>query len=504
MMQKRQVFINAAMSIVQVVWLGAIHFILYQFLLRTIGVEQLGIWSVVLATTAISRISDLGLSGSVVKFVAKYMAHGEQDIASRVVQTAVLSVGTLVGMILLIIYPFVRWLLSYIIPESGLKLALSILPYAFVSLWITAITNVFQAGLDGCQRIDLRSVLLISGVTFYLLLCLMLVPPYGLMGSAYAQVIQASTMLIGSWFLLRRLLTALPIIPYKWSSSLVREMAGYGVNLEIVSIFQMLYDPITKGLLSKFGGLSMVGYYEMASKMIRQLRELIVSINRVLVPTIADLQEKKPQTIQAVYRDSYRLVVYLSFPLFSIIIASIPIISELWIGNYEGTFVLFAILLAIGWFLSTSNVPAYFTNLGIGEPHWNTVGHVMIGILNLVLGLLCGKLFGGIGVVVAWVFSLAAGSNIITLAYHLKHKISLGILMPRESRGVALVSGASMFTTLLIYYQLRSLNSNPIAINSLVSLAPLAFIPVAMWLHPMRKQLLSWIGQYLLKARGRP
>ncbi len=64
-MQKRQILINALMSIVQIIIISVVLFILYKFLLKTIGVEQLGIWSLVLATTSVSQIANFGLSGSV-------------------------------------------------------------------------------------------------------------------------------------------------------------------------------------------------------------------------------------------------------------------------------------------------------------------------------------------------------------------------------------------------------------------------------------------------------
>ncbi|HSW36364.1 MAG TPA: hypothetical protein VLH18_07155, partial [Candidatus Limnocylindrales bacterium] len=66
-MQKRQVLINAIMSVVQVVAIGVILFILYRFLLDTIGIDKLGVWSIVLATTSVATIANLGLSASVVK-----------------------------------------------------------------------------------------------------------------------------------------------------------------------------------------------------------------------------------------------------------------------------------------------------------------------------------------------------------------------------------------------------------------------------------------------------
>ena len=41
---------------------AALLFALYRYINTTLGVEQLGVWSVVLATASASRLADLGLS----------------------------------------------------------------------------------------------------------------------------------------------------------------------------------------------------------------------------------------------------------------------------------------------------------------------------------------------------------------------------------------------------------------------------------------------------------
>jgi O-antigen/teichoic acid export membrane protein len=500
MMQKRRILINAIMSVSQIVVISGVLFILYKFLLKTIGVEQLGVWSVVLATTSVANIAQLGLSASVVKFVAKYLARGEKEGVAGVIQTSAISIGILIGLVLLIAYPFGNWVLNLVVPTGNSKEAVSILPYALLSLWIMVIATVFQAALDGCQRIDLRSTLLMGGTLFHLVLCFVLVPSYGLMGLAYARVAQSGIVLIANWIIIRRLFSLLPVIPYQWDRKLFREMIGYGLNFQIISISQMLYDPITKALLTKFGGLAMTGFYEMASRMILQLRALLISANQVLVPTIAELQEKDQEIIQKVYKDSYRLLLYISLSFFFVIIVFIPIISQIWIGQFENTFILFAILLAGGWFLNTLTAPAYFANLGRGELRWNTIGHVMIAVLNLVLGWLLGSVYGGIAVVVAWIFSLIAGSVIILVAYHHRHKIPISELFPKENIGLGLASIGGLFISLVLYQLLKN-NLSLLVISSIVILVFFAIIGVPIWLHPMQKRLKGWIIKELWKSQ---
>jgi len=499
-MVKRRVLLNAIAAVGQVLVTAVILFILYRFLFRTIGIQQLGVWSVVLATTSVAQIANFGLSASVVKFVAKYLARGEERTVADVIQTSVLSIGLFIGVVLAIAYPVACLLLRQVLPSTALNEAFLLLPYALLSLWMTVVAGVFQAGLDGFQRIDLRSGLLTAAAIVNLLLCFALVPAHGLMGVAYARVIQTTLLLTASWLILKRRLPLLPAVPCHWNRSIFREMLGYGLNFQVISISQMLYDPVTKSLLAKFGGLEMTGFYEMASRMVLQLRALLVSANQVLVPAIADLQERNPDRIKRVYKDSYRLLFYIALPIFSAVIAFIPVISEMWIGEYKATFVLFAIMLVVGWFANTLSAPVYFSNLGSGEIRWNTIGHVVIAISNLVLGWLLGRVYGGVAVVLAWVLSLMIGSLMISIAYHYKHGISIADLIPTESSRIALASLLGVGLSLLLYFQLN----NSVTLFPMVIMMLLIFTGVLIWpvlQHPMRKRSMAWIADELITVQ---
>lgn len=496
-MQKRQILINAFMSVTQIIVIGVVLFVLYKFLLKTIGVEQLGIWSLVLATSSFANVSNFGFSGSVVKFVAKYLARGEDRKVSGLIQTAVLSITLFAGLFLVIVYPVVKWVLGLVISKGSLYLALSILPLAFLALWITIITGIYQSGLDGYQRIDIRNLIAIAGAVLQLLFSFLLAPTYGLVGLAYAQISRNLIVLFITVILLRKYLVSLPIIPHHWDKGLFREIIGYGINFQIISVTVMLYDPVTKALLSRFGGLSFVGYYEMASRMVQQFRSLIVSANQVLVPAIADLQERTPGRIHSVYLTSYQLIFYLALPLYSLIVVSMPLISDLWIGHYEGVFVISGVLLAIGWFLNTLAGPAYFSYLGIGKLRWNVAGYLAIAFLNAGLGLLSGILYGGVGVVIAWAASLSLGSSIIYFSYHINYKIHLSELIPKASRPIIAVCMAGLLSTYLLQLKLDHILSVNILFISMFSI--LVFIPS--WIHPMRKRLTGWVNSELLNKK---
>src|SRR5450759_2016252 len=106
---------NALMAVVQVVVSGSVLLLLYRYLLRTIGSEQMGIWSIVLATASASKISEMGFSASAVKYTAKYIARSEKNKASEVIQTTAITIGVVLACVLAAGYPLIAWLMGKII-----------------------------------------------------------------------------------------------------------------------------------------------------------------------------------------------------------------------------------------------------------------------------------------------------------------------------------------------------------------------------------------------------
>lgn len=490
-MQKR-VAGNVRITLVNVLFSGVMLFILYRYLLETIGIEKIGVWSVVLATTSVSNIGGLGLSGSVVKFVAKYIANGSFVTAVEVIETAVLSVGIIIAIILMVAYFPLSLLLEYFISSTDLPSALVIFPYAMISLWLTSVAGVCQSGLEGCQRFDIAGFLNMVLGGIYFLLAIVLVPSYGLLGLAYAQVIQASMLVLSLWIFLRCEFSLLPFAPYRWKKKLFMEMLRYGVNFQLASVLSLLFEPVTKLLLSKFGNLGMVGYFEMANRMVMQFRLLLVAANKVLVPVIATFHENTPHRVKEIYLSSYRLLIYLALPLYIGIIAVSPAISELWIGRYEKDFVVFSILLSVGWFINTLVGPSYMGNLGSGNLRWNTVYHLISGVLNALLGVVFGLLYGGNGVVMAFVNSIVVASSVLVFAYQSEHDISLRKLFPRENIWLVLSAIIGVILTWLFFLYIREYLEASLMFISCIMVF-VATVSSASWRHPMRPKIVSWI-----------
>jgi O-antigen/teichoic acid export membrane protein len=491
-MKHRQIFLNALTTFAQVIASAATLFFLYRFLIRTIGIERLGIWSLVLATTSVITLANQGFSASIVKFVAKYAAREKPGDVSLLIQTAVISVALALAVVSAGLYPGARWILKVVLPSKNLAEAYAILPFALASLWINILEGVLQAGLAGHQLIAQCNYLEFAASISYLLLAFLLVPAHGLLGLAYAQVVQSAALLIVTWFLLRNRVAGLPLFPRRWNLALFRELAAYGLHFQFITASQALREPVTKALLAKFSGLALTGFYDLASRWVVTFRELIVQANQVLVPTISHLQERDPDSIPAVYRESYRLVFFLAVPAFASLTVLSPLVSRIWIGRYEPVFVEFVAILAVGWLINVLSNPAYVVDLGTGALRWVSVGCIVTAILNLGLGILAGSYFEGIAIVAVSAFSLASGYFIVLVAYHRESRVSFRELLPKESGGIL----ASSFVAALIFFPFFCAPPVPFVISLRIMTAAIAaliaMMLVSMWVHPIRKRLIRW------------
>jgi O-antigen/teichoic acid export membrane protein len=388
---------------------------------------------------------------------------------------------------LLLAYPLLVLLFGRLFPEQALSDAEAILPYALVSLLMASIAQVFQSGLDGCQRYDWRALLIVTGQVAFLLAALWLTPRYGLVGLAWAQIFQCGFLLVGGWWLIRRVVPRLPWIPRHWRLATFREMLGYGLQFQLGAIAIMLLEPLTKALLGKFGGLSSAGYYEMAQQYVGKVRLLVVSANQVLVPVAATLNERDPDGLRRLYIGNVELLLYVVLPLYALVASWGPILSELWIGNFEAQFVLFVNVLALAWAINTFASPAYFAQMGTGRLLWNTSSHVWIGLANAGLGFALGPRFGATAIIWGMAAALVTGSLLVVLGFHRDYKISWSIWIPREA---VILAVASAVVSVAVHYAYNSLGEGSAAWRYTTCLfIPVVVLAPLLWIHSQRPLL---------------
>lgn len=488
--EKKRLARNVLANVLQTLVGAGLLLALYRYVNTTLGIEQLGVWSVVLTTVSASRLADMGLSAGVIRFVARYRGRGQMDRAGQVIDTTALTLMVLIGVALPMLYPLLMRLMPHLFESAHLAQALLILPYALGSLWLIMVAAVFQGGLDGCQRMDFRAGLVVAGQALLLALAFLWVPRNGLMGLAWAQIGQGAFLLIAGRFLLRRALPTVPRIPWRWRWPILREMLGYGANLQAATLFMLLLEPVTNALMARFGGPAAAGYFAMANQVVLKTRGLIVSANQAVVPHVATVAESEPGSLDRLYRDSMSTLVFVTLPLFALLFAWAGGVSWLLADAYEPDFVFLLGVTSIAWSFNIFAGPAYFTNVGTGHVGWNTMTHLILGVLNVGLGWLLGSLYGADGVAYAYAVALAIASSALIAVFQRQNKGAWRDVFSPDDLGLLVASAVVVIFASTSPLQIST--SGPAALATGLILPPVV-LGVVTWRHPMRRRIFAWL-----------
>jgi O-antigen/teichoic acid export membrane protein len=139
-MNNRRLKLNAITSIIQTVTSAIALVILYRYLIDIIGVARFGVWSLVVGISSLVGAGNLGLTGSLVKYVADYDVVNDNIGMSRAIQTGVLTTAIISLVVVTAGYPLGQYYLRVTLTEDLLHQAMEILPIALAAFWIMMLT----------------------------------------------------------------------------------------------------------------------------------------------------------------------------------------------------------------------------------------------------------------------------------------------------------------------------------------------------------------------------
>jgi O-antigen/teichoic acid export membrane protein len=459
MIQKKRVLINVFSSAFQVGLIGIIYFFLYRYLLKHLGVELLGVWSVVMATSSVANLANFGMSTSVVRFVALYVKSGDTAKINKLIFTAVIFVLALFVALSLLIVPFAQILLAKVVDAEHVAIALRILPYSIICLILNSVGGVYASVLDGMQKNYLRSLIYTFSSIVLLVATYLLTNRYGLQGVVFAQLAQSVFAILGCLLLVINLTSYNPF-KWQWSKSIFKEIFAYGLKFQFISLAAMFNEPITKILMAKFGGLQFTGYYEMANRLIMQLRGVVINANQSLIPLMVKSDHQETETENSnekIYKLSFLCVSLISIVLMFLPVYVSGIISGVWIGHYESIFDLILFITAVSMYINLLCGPAYFAMLSEGNLNSIMISQIVIALVNVMVGYGLGMVYGGMGVVSGWLIAVVLGTSYLIFQYARQSKIMVKTLV--KSEVIYVLVGFSALFALKYLFPQRFINN---------------------------------------------
>jgi O-antigen/teichoic acid export membrane protein len=482
---------NIALSVCQVVITSVLLFLQYKILFKAIGADGVGTWSIVFTLATLAGVGDIGFGRALTQLTSKNRNVCSDSEVALIIETAAVSsavVASLVGVLVLLLW---KEVVALIIPKFNIDTGSILMPFAVATFIGTSILGVAIGALEGYERNDQAALLKIGIALVNFSLIAVTAEKLGAMAIGIGTAASSSVGALAGFVLVCRLNNRVCTIPRRFRISAFKPLYQYSLMLQFGSLARLSFEPTAKLLIARFGGATDVGYFELATKMILQIRSALVAANQVLLPIIARLwNDDKEKTIE-IYKNSVALMIWMVLPIYSSIAVLAPVINAMWLGSGSNKFSIFATMLTLAWGINTIAGPAYVANLAIGRTAQNTKSDLLIGTLNIGLGIIGGMCIGAEGVVFGWSAALSLGSLWLIRDFRRKTPGLDGIIKSAADV-MLLVTGGLILTGAYLNLSNTPGASSSKSLNLQIAIS-LIIIALIAWFHPSRKVATRWL-----------
>ena len=369
--QLRRNTLAGAASAVAGALIGVISYPVY---LHFLGYEQYGLWLAVAIVLSFTQFGNLGLAPAVAKTVAEDLARRDFASIRVTVSTALLTLSAIGLLAVSAVLVFGGFVISAMRLRPALAdQAHGLLPFvALLSLYAVQIETL-NAVLVGLGRLDLSvgtqvlSRALSLAVSASLLAAgagVMSLPIAGLAGYAFLHLATLT---------LARRITGHGCLAWRdFDFPRLRKLTAFGGGLVACSLMNLFLGPLNKFTLTRYAGLGSVPIYELAWNLSMQLRSVLESGFRSLMPEVSRLAAlgplESPGRMAAVNRRALKLIFAAGLPAFALVFLLAEPGLRFWLGaRFRPEIVPALRALLAGCFLSLLGVPGYYTLIGLGR-----------------------------------------------------------------------------------------------------------------------------------------
>jgi O-antigen/teichoic acid export membrane protein len=416
----RVVVRNAVFNIAGYSFSVAYVFFLIPIVVHHVGVEQFGLWSLMIALTGYVGLADFGLSTSFVKYIAEYVSLKDYEKVNTVVQHGLLYYG-----VLSLLFLAIGWLL-YVpvfdllkIPPERYEVATVTFFLALAGFGITSMTSVFVSVLVGLQRTDVFNTMAgIVMVVRFAAIMIALQLGKGLPGLMVADVLVTFVSAIPLWMVTRRRIPQLRLRFVRYDHQMMKRLLSFGSQLQISRVAELVQAQFDKFLLTRFVGLTAVSLYDFGSRPLVRLRALPLSAISSLVPAVSALDaEHNPARILAGLLRATRYLMIVALPLFAFFVCFAHEIITVWLGSGFDQAATTMQLLSIPYFFSVVVSVLSLVSQGMGEPKFQMQAMLVQAGLNILLSTVLVTVLGYFGAVLGTIIAGVVGSLLFVHLY---------------------------------------------------------------------------------------
>lgn len=493
---------GAFLSYISIALNNIIGLLYMPFMLRMMGQNEYGLYSLVASVVAYLTVLDLGFANAIIRYTAKFRAENkttEQYEMFGMFFILYCGVGILAFLIGLGLYFNIDALFDATMDMEELAkvrvmMLLMVFNIAFtfpMSIWgaiITAYEDFVFQKLVNIARIILNPLVMI--VLLYM----------GYKAIAMVVVItlfNVITLCINAWYCRYRLYIRVKFARFKWN--FLREVAVYSFWIFLNAIMDRIYWSTGQFVLGMFVGAAAVAVYAVAIQLEHIFMSFSNAISGVFLPKVTAMvtKENNSKAISDLFIRTGRIqFLIMAFVLTGFILFGRQFVI-LWAGDaYEDAYTI-----ALLFFIPLT-VPL-IQNLGItilqarNQMKFRSILYVVIAICSLGISIPLAKLYGGIGCAIGTALALIAGQIIAMNIYYYK-KVSINI--PLFWREILKMSIPPFFIGMIGWWILQYIEINGVVSLSIsITVFSIIYLPLV-WFTGMNSYEHNLFGAPLVKA----
>jgi O-antigen/teichoic acid export membrane protein len=386
-------------------------------LVHHLGTEKYGVLSLALTTVAFLGVLDIGLSTSLVRFLAADLAHGRRREVSRIVGATIVAyallglagTGLAAGFGVGLAHRFFGF------SESIKGLATLTFVLVGAGFFFTLTGRAFGSAIAAAQRLDVTAAAraLVATVTWGGGI-VAIYSGHGLGGVAFAIAVAPALALVFLVVAARRVVAGFAPTPHFELRILARTFQ-FGLWIFLASTSGFLLFQFDRFVLGALKNVSAVAYYAVPGNVGAYLYAAIVTLSSVVIPVSSELAARgDARRLSGLYVRGTRLIVIV------LLSASIPLvifahrILLYWIGPDFAARSTVAMRLLICTYVALGlMVIPYNIAVGVGRPKVLAAWNVGMFLLNALLMVLLIPPFGINGAAVAYLGSVLPGLGFV-------------------------------------------------------------------------------------------
>jgi O-antigen/teichoic acid export membrane protein len=465
-----------------------ITFLLTPFMVNELGIERFGLWTFLLAVVAFAGLLEVGLGKGSVRFIALYGERGQLDVVRGIV-----SYGMLTRVALAVVLCPIAWLVGRAlldqasIPESLLSEAETLLPLVLAYFFLTAGVRLLSALLIGFERTWLVALIALASQLIYAgLVVLFLLAGFELYGLLLAVSVQSAFQGIACYLIGRGIIGRVFGNPFSLGRPLLVEMLKFGGWTQVTALTALVTRQSDAVVIGSFLSIRSVGLFELGNRIATLARTIPLTLLNPLLPAAARIHAHGDrERIARTLLQGNRLLAFLTMGMGGFILATVPLIMEVWLGRHYPDVATIAALLTVTWVVNNLTGAGTAIIEAMGQPRYASEYAVIGMILNITATIVLGLIFGLYGVIAGTVFGVVISSLYFLWRLHRLLELPLwdnvGAWLWRITAATAVATGVVIAIRLALP---EGLHDN--RLDGAVTLAVLALVYGGIWFLSLR------------------